>query len=265
MQAFESWSIREGRRFDSRRNAQKQILHFVKKYKINVSPSELDQPDLSTYTTFNEFFHRRLHPLARPLVEPENKRVISSPADCRMVVYDNVDLATRFWIKGKHFTLQGLLDDARQAQYFRGGAVVVARLAPADYHRFHSPIDATVLESINVNGTLLTVNPIVVNNRHFDVLTSNKRIVTYLQRARDKQTLAFVQIGAMLVGSVRQTVQEGDKVKRGDELGYFAYGGSTIVIVFGKDQVRFDQDLVRNSLQSVETKMKVKDRIGEFV
>ncbi|KAK4051591.1 hypothetical protein OIV83_002731 [Microbotryomycetes sp. JL201] len=240
-------------------------MHFVKKYSINVSPEELAEPDLNAYRTFNEFFHRRLHPLARSLAEPGNDAVISSPADCRMVVYDNVDLARRLWIKGRHFTLKGLLIDSTRAEYFRGGSIVVARLAPADYHRFHSPVDADLIGSVPVSGSLLTVNPVVVNNKQFDVFTSNKRVVTYLRATRTGEMVAFVQVGALLVGSIEQTVQPGQPVHRGQELGYFAYGGSTIVIVFRQGQVKFDQDLLCNSLESIETKIEVKDRIGSFL
>ncbi|KAK4056412.1 hypothetical protein OIO90_002555 [Microbotryomycetes sp. JL221] len=272
LKAFQDWSVREGHKFDSPHQAQSQIRHFVKKYRINVSASELLQPELESYTTFNDFFHRRLNPLARPLASPTRQDIISSPADCRMVVYDNVTTAQQFWIKGQHFTLETLLQSSTHAEYFKGANLMIARLAPGDYHRFHSPVNAFVRENVKVLGTYLTVNPLVVNNKNFDVFTSNKRLVTYLELDRPSSSnaaggeyIAYVQIGALLVGSIKPTVRRGQRVKRGDEVGYFAYGGSTIVVLFRKGSVEFDQDLVRNSLRSIETVVKVKDRVAKFV
>jgi len=76
------------------------------------------------------------------------------------------------------------------------------------------------------------------------------------------QPIAFVAIGALLVGSIAFTAEEGQTVKRGDELGYFAYGGSTVVVVFPKGLMKFDEDLVANSKKKLETLMKVGNSIG---
>jgi len=74
--------------------------------------------------------------------------------------------------------------------------------------------------------------------------------------------VAFVAIGALLVGSIKWTKAKDDTVKRGEELGYFAYGGSTVVAIFPKDTIQFDEDLIKNSKEPVETLMKVGYSIG---
>jgi phosphatidylserine decarboxylase len=112
--------------------------------------------------------------------------------------------------------------------------------------------------TVNIPGQYYTVNPQAVNETGFDVFTSNKRSILYATHIPSQTPIVYVAIGAMLVGSVVWTKKEGDEVKRGGELGYFAYGGSTIMVVFPKGFVNFDQDLVENSKKPIETLMKVR-------
>ncbi|ORY88387.1 phosphatidylserine decarboxylase-domain-containing protein, partial [Leucosporidium creatinivorum] len=247
-----------------------------------VDCSELLEPNLAMYRTLNEFFFRKLRPSARPIASPSDPTVISSSADCRLTVYSDVESAQEFWIKGRNFSLVDLLQDDDMANYFEGGEIACFRLAPKDYHRYHSPVDAVVGPTKFIHGEYLTVNPTVVNNASLDVFTTNKRDG---EPSTDgpPTIVAFVQIGAMLVGSIRQTARQGAQVQRGDELGYFgesrkradhtsvlhssnraysvallaAYGGSTIVAVFPRRSVRWDQDLLTNSKVPVETLVKV--------
>lgn len=72
-----------------------------------------------------------------------------------------------------------------------------------------------------------------------------------------------VCIGAMMVGSIKTTVLEGQEVKRGDEFGYFAFGGSTIVVLFGPRLVEWDEDLLINGKASLETLVRVGMGIGK--
>lgn len=120
------------------------IQSFVQTYSIPLD--ELAQPNLKDYRTFNDFFSRRLKQGARPLAEPGDSRVISSAADCRLTVFPSVEDATKVWIKGHNFTLARLLDDAHvaSASFPPGSSLAIFRLAPADYHRFHSPVGPSV-------------------------------------------------------------------------------------------------------------------------
>ncbi|BGP27731.1 hypothetical protein JCM10295v2_006706 [Rhodotorula toruloides] len=267
------WSIKEGRKFDDPRKALVRIQAFVRAYDIDCF--ELLEPDLRNYPTLNSFFYRRLRPGTRPIASPHDATVISSAADCRLTVFQSVEEAQKLWIKGKHFTLASLLGDKRLATSLKGGAVALYRLAPADYHRFHSPITCTVGHTSHIPGSYYTVNSMIVRDKRFDVFTANKRDVTVLETVHpltgSSVPVAFVQVGALLVASIRQTVNEGAKVKRGDELGYFAYGGSTIVTVFPKDSVRWHNDLLQNSDgrnaegMQLETLVKVGEKIGRWV
>jgi len=257
-------SVKEGKIYDSPESAAN-IPSFVKTYSLDVN--ELLQPDITKYSCFNEFFSRKLKPNARPVQNLNNSRGICSAADCRLTVYPTIDLAKKFWIKGGNFDIPTLLQvptDSSTAIELDGASIAIFRLAPADYHRFHCPIDGVVGEITHVPGQYYTVNPQAVNEPKFDVFTANVRSILYLTHSATGKRVAFVAIGALLVGTIVWTkgAEKGTEVKRGEELGYFAYGGSTIVAVFPKGVIEFDQDLVKNSEEPIETLVKVGSSLG---
>ncbi|KAJ6581452.1 phosphatidylserine decarboxylase-domain-containing protein [Mycena capillaripes] len=229
-------SVKEGKLYDSPESASS-IPSFVATYSLDTS--ELLEPDVKKYNTFNEFFSRKLRADARPVDNADDPLAICSAADCRLTVYQTVDLAKEFWIKGREFTIPNLLGvppASEKASIFDGSSLAIFRLAPADYHRFHSPIDGTVGEVVHIPGQYYTVNPQAVNEPGFDVFTANTRSILYLTHAATGLPVAFVAIGALLVGSIKWTNggEQGKTIKKGEELGYFAYGGSTGVAVFPK-------------------------------
>jgi len=258
-------SIKEGKHFDSPASA-KSIASFVKTYDLKLD--ELLEPDISKYKTFNEFFYRKLKDGARPVQNADDPAGLCSAADSRLTVYQTIDLAKKFWIKGKHFNIPSLLNvpaDSEKALAFNGSSLAIFRLAPADYHRFHSPIDGEVGEVVHIPGQYYTVNPQAVNEPGFDVFTANTRSVLYMKHTQTGLPVAFVAIGALLVGSIAWTNggQKGNTVKKGEELGYFAYGGSTVVAVLPQGIVQFDSDLIKNSETPVETLVKVGYSLGK--
>ncbi|KAG5647920.1 hypothetical protein DXG03_007844 [Asterophora parasitica] len=261
-------SIRQGRIYDSSQSAHS-IPSFVKTY--NLTTEELLEPDLSKYACFNEFFSRKLKADARAVADAEDPFGVCSAADSRLTVYPSVDSATKFWIKGRQFTIPALLgvaSSSMEAETFEGASLAIFRLAPADYHRFHAPLACeTINGPVDLPGQYYTVNPQAVNEPGFDVFTANRRSILYLKHAQTGRAVAVVAIGALLVGSVCWTggAKKGTKLERGDELGYFAYGGSTVVVLFSKAVVEFDEDLIRNSMKPIETLVKVRNRILRFL
>lgn len=117
--------------------------------------SEVDQvqPDPTKYSTFNEFFAREIKESARPIAGPDNDKVITSAADCRLTTYPTVDMATKYWIKGFGFTMPKLLGSNELAQTFDNGAVLIHRLAPQDYHRWHAPVSGHIESITEIPGT----------------------------------------------------------------------------------------------------------------
>jgi hypothetical protein len=132
--ALRALSVREGAFMDSRKS-KSGIAPFVAAHKINMD--DFERSDIASYATFNDFFTRSLRAGARPVAAPGDEAVLVSPADCRLCAYPSVAEATGVWVKGEHFTLENLLGPANAdaAAILRGGQMLIARLAPQDYHR----------------------------------------------------------------------------------------------------------------------------------
>jgi phosphatidylserine decarboxylase len=266
LELLKNESEKMGREYDSPESKQ-HIPHFIEAFHLQDTLQELVEPDPDKYPNFNAFFARELKESARPIAEPENELVTSSPADCRLTVFPTVDLATKYWIKGFGFTLERLLGSAELAKEFDGGSIGIARLAPQDYHRWHAPVSGTVRGIKDIPGAYYTVNPQAINEPGvLDVFCENKRSVMTLERSVTGSSIAIVAVGAMLVGSIKYVGgvdQIGVKVRRGQCLGAFYYGGSTVIVLYPPGEVKFDDDLVKNSVElNCETLMKVGWRMG---
>lgn len=209
---------------------------------------------LDEFKNFNEFFYRALKPGSRPCSAPGNPRIIVSPADCRSVVFNRIETATKVWIKGREFSIKRLLGDAYPedvARYENGGALGIFRLAPQDYHRFHIPVDGIMGEPKTIAGEYYTVNPMAIRSA-LDVYGENVRVLVPIDSPIFGRVMVIC-VGAMMVGSTVITRSEGEEVKRAEELGYFKFGGSTLVVLFEPGKMVFDDDLVDNSNMALET------------
>ncbi|KAL5703744.1 phosphatidylserine decarboxylase [Ranunculus cassubicifolius] len=229
----------------------KDIPKFIESFKIRLEHFDC---------TFNEFFIRELKPETRPIAKKDCDDIAVCAADSRLMAFAAVE-GSRFWIKGRKFSIEGLLGDAAYSSEFSEGSLVIFRLAPQDYHRFHCPVAGIIEKIVKIPGYLYTVNPIAVNSEYFNVFTDNKREILLLS-TKDFGKVALVVIGATLVGSIILTKKEGDEVQKGEEMGYFQYGGSTVIAVFEKDVIKFDDDLVANSKRSLETLVQVGMTLG---
>jgi len=254
---LESLSIKQGKKFDSPASV-REIKPFIDFHQLNLSEVLLP---LEEFKSFNEFFYRALKPGARPCASPDNPKIIVSPADCRSVVFNTIDTATRVWVKGRDFTIKRLLGSAYpdDAKLYEGGALGIFRLAPQDYHRFHVPVDGVLDKPKLIKGEYYTVNPMAIRSA-LDVYGENVRIVCPIDSPIFGRVMVIC-IGAMMVGSTVITAEEG-QVKRVDELGYFQFGGSTLVILFEPGKMRWDEDLVNNSKQALETLIRVGMSVG---
>ncbi|XVE93074.1 hypothetical protein REPUB_Repub01dG0158800 [Reevesia pubescens] len=256
---LQSISERQGRQMNSVESA-KDILKFVEFFKDQINMGEVKYP-LQHFKTFNDFFVRELKPGARPIACVERDDVAVCAADCRLMAFKSVQDSLRFWIKGRKFSIQGLLGKEICSNAFIDGTLVIFRLAPQDYHRFHFPVSGIIEQFVNIPGCLYTVNPIAVNSKYCNVFTENKRVVSIISTAEFGK-VAFIAIGATMVGSINFVKKEGDIVKKGDEFGYFSFGGSTVICVFEKDAIEIDDDLLVNSGRSLETLVCVGMTLG---
>lgn len=145
--------------------------------------------------------------------------------------------------------------------------LAVWRLAPQDYHRFHSPVSATVRSIKHIPGEYYTVNPQAINE-DLDVFTANTRSIAVLDAKLSADAtvtvpVAFVAVGALLVGSIAWEKKPGEAILRGENLGFFAYGGSTVIAVFPKRaNIIWDEDLIHASESEIEVLLRAGEKIG---
>ena len=244
-----SLSVKQGKKFDDPASAA-QIQGFIAFHQLNMSEVLLPTTD---FKNFNEFFYRALKPDARPCSAPDRPEIITSPADCRSVVFNTIDDATRIWVKGRDYSLEKLFGDAYplDAKRFKGGSMGIFRLAPQDYHRFHIPVDGILGTPKAIEGEYYTVNPMAIRSA-LDVYGENIRVVVPIDSAVHGRVM-YVCIGAMMVGSTVITRKPGERVKRAEELGYFKFGGSTILVFFEPGKMVYDDDLIANGVGALET------------
>lgn len=199
------------------------IPKFIKRFGID--PSEFDT---THFTSFNDFFTRKLKPNARPISNHD----LILPADGRYRAFKRIH---DFEVKGKCFNLKKLL--LTDYEPYLDGSMLIARLCPTDYHRFHFPCDCIPEAPRTINGPLYSVNPLAIK-RNLKFLTQNKRVVTPLHTEK-YGTIQYIEIGATHIGSIRQTFTPGQPVHKGQEKGYFEFGGSCIVLLF-ENALSFD-------------------------
>ncbi|KAJ2958749.1 hypothetical protein NQZ79_g5719 [Umbelopsis isabellina] len=256
---LENMSIKQGKRFDSPMSA-RDIKPFIQFHKLDMT--EVLDP-MESFKTFNQFFYRKLKPDARPCDSADDAKVAVSAADARMMAFATIDDATRIWIKGLSFSVGKLLGDEELGKSYVGGSLAIFRLAPQDYHRFHSPVDGVVSEVKHIPGQYYTVNPMAIRTT-LDVYGENTRSVLSIDSPTFGK-VAVACIGAMMVGSIEITAKPGSTLKRTDELGYFAFGGSTLVAIFPPNSIQFDKDLLMNAQEPLETLTRVGQHIGKAV
>jgi phosphatidylserine decarboxylase len=231
------------------------ILPFIARYNLDVDEFATSP---FRFENFNAFFYRALRPGCRPIAPGDGVAVL--PADGRHLVFPDVEAGDGFYVKGARFSLAELLDDADLAARFAGGAMVISRLCPVDYHRFHFPVAGVPGEPRRVQGWLYSVSPIALRRR-IRYLVENKREVTLVDSPAFGP-VAVLEVGATNVGSILQSFVPGRSVAKGDEKGLFAFGGSCVITLFARGRIRFDADLVAQSARHVETYARMGESLG---
>lgn len=231
------------------------IVPFIKKFEVD--PSEFLAP-VSSFYSFNDFFIRRLKPESRPIAQGENRAIL--PADARYLVFSDLREVSHFLVKGKEFSLKKLLKNEELTNKYEAGSMVIARLCPVDYHRFHFPCDATASKPQLINGALFSVNPVALK-RNIKILNENKRVITMLTTSHFGN-LVYIEVGATHVGSIHQTFQVNKMYKKGEEKGYFSFGGSCLILLFEPNRIHFDQDLLKHSVRNQEVRGLMGQSLG---
>lgn len=232
----------------SKPESARRIEPFIAQYGLD--PADFVE-DPSNFKSFNEFFYRKLKPAARPIAPAP----IVFPADGRHLGFPDISAIDSFFVKGQTFDLPALLGDAALAERFAKGALVLSRLCPVDYHRFHFPAAGIPSETKNIPGPLFSVSPIALGKK-LAYLWQNKRTLTKLE-TEDFGTILILEIGATCVGTIAQTFTPGKRVEKAQEKGYFAFGGSSTITIFEQKKVALSSDLLENSAKQTELYARV--------
>ncbi len=242
-----------------RPSSSRKVAPFVERFEIQMEdflPEEGRSAE-SPYSTFNQFFTRRVTKTARPFAEAPR---FPAPCDARYFAYNELNDAVSIPVKGAFFKASALLRNEEWQSHFEDGPGFIARLCPVDYHRFHFPDDGEVLASWRIPGALHSVNPWALAFRQ-DIFMLNEREVTILQ-TKNFGKLAFIEVGATCVGKIKQTYA-GREFSRGDEKGMFLFGGSTVIVIGEKGRWSIDPEIVENTQMGIETYLKMGRALGE--
>lgn len=238
--------------------SRKKIEPFIQEYGVDLSDYK---KNVEEFTSFNDFFTRELKPGARSFAGDENTAII--PADGRFLAIPDITKSDGFLVKGKKFDFESLLQNKELAERYKNGTMVMGRLCPTDYHRFHFPCDCVPGESKPINGYLYSVNPIALK-KNCEILTENKRCYTLLE-TKQFGTVLYMEVGATNVGTIIQTYTPGKEYVKGDEKGYFSFGGSFLILLFEEGRIELAEDLVNTNKDKIELKCLMGQSLGSAI
>ncbi len=233
----------------------KSIPPFIDQYQIDMNESIKQVGD---FTCFNDFFARKLTPEARPILGDEMTAVF--PADARHMGWQDAALIENVFVKNQSFDLTALLDSVELAQKYAHGTLILSRLCPVDYHRFHFPVAGIPSTTRRVSGSLASVSPYCLRNK-LAWLWTNKRTITELKSEQWGDVL-LIEVGATGVGAIHETYTPNKPVEKGAEKGYFTFGGSTVITIFEPNKIQLAPDLLANTAERTELYAKQGDIMG---
>jgi phosphatidylserine decarboxylase len=249
---------------DSSRSAKK-VPPFLKNFDIPIDwynkGSFEDKPIEHSYKSFNEFFIRTFKEGKRPFVSDKNK--MAAFAEARYFGHEKVTDDLIVPVKGNMIKAIDMIGDAELAKDFVGGPFIIARLCPVDYHRYHYPDNGKTLNSFQIAGDFHSVNPLALKFRN-DILIKNERRVSILE-TENFGKIAYIEVGATCVGKIVQSFDESNDFSRGDEKGYFLFGGSTVIVCGEPGKWKPSSDILDNTKAGIETYIELGDEVAEVI
>lgn len=238
--------------------SRRHISSFIKNFSIDTQEFEHDS---KTYRSFNAFFVRTLKSSVRPI--DRDDAVLVSPADSAALVVNQITEEAIFSVKGSEFNLKAFLADPVLGREYTNGTLLIFRLAPWDYHRYHFPTSCVPAVSRRIRGYYDSVNPIVYNNGLQPLHENERQRITL--RTVDFSEILMVPVGALCVGKITHTYEPGKRHEKGDEMGYFSFGGSTLVMVCKPGIVEVSDEILTNSKQGKETIVKMGQAVARKI
>ncbi|KAJ50813.1 phosphatidylserine decarboxylase [Clostridium tetanomorphum] len=251
------FSFLYGKYCDSK-SSSKKIKDFVKEFNINMDEAIIP---INGFESFNNFFTRKVKPSSRPI--DLNKNIFISPGDGRLSAYENIDLNKIVQIKGLYYSLDELINSKEIATKFKNGICLILRLCPTDYHRFHFVDNGVCDETKKIKGRYYSVNPIALNKIP-KLFCKNKREWS-LFHSENFGDVLYIEVGATCVGSIIQSYSSNKKISKGDEKGFFKFGGSTVILFLQEHTVKIDENILHQTTLGYETKVNMGEKIGEKI
>lgn len=230
--------------------SKRRIAPFIKENKIDMS-----QYAQREFKSYNDFFTRKIVDGKRPFLADDN--VLISPADSKLSCY-KIDQDSRFMIKDTRYSLGELLEDDELAKEYMNGYWMIFRLTVDDYHRYSFIDDGKIIGNKYIKGRFHTVNPIA--NDYYPIYKQNSRSYTIIE-SKNFGKMIQMEVGAMMVGRIVN--HDKKQCFKGEEKGYFEFGGSTVIILLKENQVVIDNDIIENSMNDKETVVKLGETIGK--
>jgi phosphatidylserine decarboxylase len=230
--------------------SKKKINKFINKNDINMF-----EYDNRNYKSYNDFFTRKVIPYKRPI--NASKDVLISPCDSKLSAYKITDDLT-LNIKDAYYSIDTLVETDIMEEYI-GGYALVFRLSTDNYHRYCYIDSGSKGKNYKIKGVFHTVQPISL--KHYNFYKTNSREYTILKTNHFDKVIQ-VEVGALGVGRIVNNHEE-YVFKKGEEKGYFEFGGSTIVLLFKKNVISLDKDIEENSSEGIETIVKYGEKIGK--
>ena len=228
------------------------VLRFAERNDIDIFDFENRK-----YYSFNDFFIRKIKPGRRRV--DRDKNVIITPSDGKISAY-RITNSSEFVVKNSVYTVGSLLRDSKLAERYNGGTAIIIRLSPDDYHRYCYCADGEKSRNRTIKGVLHTVNPIA--NKYLPVYKENCREYCII-RTKNFGDIIQMEVGATLVGKITNVHPYGRRmVRKGEEKGYFEFGGSTIILLLENGKAAADEDLLINTREGFETKVLQGERIA---
>jgi phosphatidylserine decarboxylase len=253
-----------GKSQDSVSSAQK-VAPFIDNFHIRIDQFEKgslkENPIESSYRSFNEFFIRAFREGQRPFTA--NDHEMGAFAEARYFAHANMTDELTIPVKGSMLRAVDLIGDRELAEAFIGGPLMIARLCPVDYHRYHYPDSGRTVKAFSVPGALHSVNPLALKYRQ-DIFIRNERRVAILDTEHFGK-LAYIEVGAVCVGKIVQSFDESRPFNKGDEKGYFLFGGSTVVLCGEKGKWSPSADILQNTGAGIETYIQLGDVVAEAI
>lgn len=237
----------------------RKVIPFIREYGIKIDEFVIDKnhTDQRPYASFNNFFIRKFKEGRRNFISKDN--IMPAFCEARYLGFNYIDNNHSIPVKGKYLTPEAILANKSWSKIFLNGPILVARLCPVDYHRFHFPDKGKVIDHYHLTGQYHSVNPVALKQKQ-NIFSTNERQVTILETDNFGK-LAYIEVGAMCVGKIIQTSNM-KQFNRGDEKGYFLFGGSTVIVMGEKGKWQPEPDIIKYSLKGIETFVKLGHRIA---